>query len=460
MASILIVDDDIGIRANLQEILESEGHEVTPLMTAEDALSCLKEDEPDLILLDYKLPGMDGLKCLAHIKDYNSHIPVIIITSHADVSSAVTAMKLGAWDYIEKPFNLNKINLIVQKALDDKHKDEQIAYLQKEKKEYLGFNEIIGNSDKIKDIFKFVHQVANSPRTTVLIQGETGTGKELVARAIHYNSARANKPFIEINCSAFQEPLLEAELFGYEAGAFTGAIRRKKGLLELAHQGTFFLDEIGDMEIGLQSKLLKVIEDQSFRRVGGTKEIKVDTRIISATSRDLENKILENTFRQELYYRLNVASITLPPLRERKGDVLLLAEHFLKQYNAEFKKSIKGLSPDAEIMLSEHSWPGNIRELKNTIERAVLFEESNYLSSKSLSPYVSSVNRKIYNDKTEFDIPSGGISLIEIEKSLIEKALDYTNGNQTHAAKLLKISRETMKYRMRKFNIKFISKKN
>ena len=458
MASVLIVDDDIGIRANLQEILDLEGHEVTSLMTAEDALSCLTKEEPDLILLDLKLPGMDGLKCLAHIKDYNSHIPVIIITSHADVSSAVTAMKLGAWDYIEKPFNLNEISLIVQKALDDKHKDEQIAYLQKEKNEYLGFDEIIGNSDKIKDIFKFIHQVADSSRTTVLIQGETGTGKELVARAIHYNSVRASKPFIEINCSAFQEPLLEAELFGYEAGAFTGAIRRKKGLLELAHQGTFFLDEIGDMDIGLQSKLLKVIEDQSFRRVGGTKEIKVDTRIISATSRDLENKILENTFRQELYYRLNVASITLPPLRERKGDVLLLAEHFLRQYNAEFKKSIKGLSPDAEIMLSEHSWPGNIRELKNTIERAVLFEESNYLSLKSISLYERSVNRKIY--KTEFDIPPGGVSLIEIEKSLIEKALYCTNGNQTRAAKLLKISRETLKYRIRKFRIEVPLKKS
>ncbi len=460
MASILIVDDDIGIRTNLQEILESEGHGVISLMTAEDALSCITKDEPDLILLDFKLPGMDGLKCLAHIKEYNSHIPVIIITSHADVSSAVTAMKLGAWDYIEKPFNLDKITLIVQKALDDKHKDEQIAYLQKEKNEYLGFNEIIGNSDKIKDIFKFVHQVANSPRTTVLIQGETGTGKELVARAIHYNSARASKPFIEVNCSAFQEPLLEAELFGYEAGAFTGAIRRKKGLLELAHRGTFFLDEIGDMDIVLQSKLLKVIEDQSFRRVGGTKEIKVDTRIISATSRDLENKILENTFQKELYYRLNVASITLPPLRERKGDVLLLAEHFLKQYNAEFKKSIKGLNPDAEILLSEHSWPGNIRELKNIIERAVLFEETNYLSLKSISPYVSSINRKTYNNKTEFDIPPGGVSLIEIEKSLIEKALDCTDGNQTRAAKLLKISRETLKYRMRKFNIKFTTNKS
>ncbi|MCK4689895.1 MAG: sigma-54-dependent Fis family transcriptional regulator, partial [Candidatus Marinimicrobia bacterium] len=229
---------------------------------------------------------------------------------------------------------------------------------------------------------------------------------------------------------------------------------------ELAHQGTFFLDEIGDMYIGLQSKLLKVIEDQSFRRVGGTKEIKVDIRIISATSRDLENKILENTFRQELYYRLNVASITLPPLRERKGDVLLLAEHFLRQYNAEFKKSIKGLSPDAEIMLSEHSWPGNIRELKNTIERAVLFEESNYLSLKSISLYESSVNRKIYNDKTEFDIPPGGVSLIEIEKSLIEKALDCTNGNQTRAAKLLKISRETLKYRIKKFRIEVPLKKS
>ena len=458
MSSILIIDDDKDIRDTLQDIFEFKGYEVSTKAIAEDALNFLKKEEPDLILLDLKLPGMDGLDFLEEVNNlYN--IPVIIITGYADVDSAVKAMKLGARDYIKKPLTPDEISLIVERVVEEKHKDEQLEYLQK-KEELLGLSDLIGNSKQIKDIFKFIHKVANSPRTTVLIQGETGTGKELVARSIHYRSSRANKPFIEINCSAFQETLLESELFGYEAGAFTGARQRKKGLLELAHEGTFFLDEIGDIATGLQSKLLKVLETQSFRRIGGTKEIKVDTRIISATSRDLESNILKGTFRQELYYRLNVASITLPSLRERKGDVLLLAEHFLKQYNAEFKKNIKGLSPDVKVMLLDHSWPGNVRELKNTIERAALFEENDYLSLNSLLLYDSAMSKKIYKSEVDFDIKPGGISLTEVEKSLLEKALAYTNGNQTQAAKLLKISRETFRYKMRKFNIRFTTKKS
>lgn len=458
MSSILIIDDDKDIRGTLQEIFEFKGYEVSTEAIAEDALNFLKKEEPDLILLDLKLPGMDGLDFLEEVNNlYN--IPVIVITGYADVDSAVKAMKLGAREYIKKPLNPDEISLIVERVVEEKHKDEQLEYLQK-KEELLGLSDLIGNSKQIKDIFKFIHKVANSPRTTVLIRGETGTGKELVAKSIHYRSSRANKPFIEINCSAFQETLLESELFGYEAGAFTGARQRKKGLLELAHEGTFFLDEIGDMATGLQSKLLKVLETQAFRRVGGTKEIKVDTRIISATSRDLESNILKGTFRQELYYRLNVASITLPSLKERKGDVLLLTEHFLKQYNAEFKKNIKGLNPDVKVMLLHHSWPGNVRELKNTIERAVLFEENDYLSLNSLLLYDSAMSKKIYKSEVDFDIKPEGISLTEVEKSLIEKALAYTNGNQTQAAKLLKISRETLKYRIKKLNIRFTNKKS
>lgn len=458
MSSILIIDDDKDIRDTLQDIFKFKGYEVSTKAIAEDALNFLKKEEPDLILLDLKLPGMDGLDFLEEVNNlYN--IPVIIITGYADVDSAVKAMKLGARDYIKKPLTPDEISLIVERVVEEKHKDEQLEYLQK-KEELLGLSDLIGNSKQIKDIFRFIHKVANSPRTTVLIRGETGTGKELVARSIHYGSSRANKPFIEINCSAFQETLLESELFGYEAGAFTGARQRKKGLLELAHEGTFFLDEIGDIATGLQSKLLKVLETQSFRRIGGTKEIKVDTRIISATSRDLEINILKGTFRQELYYRLNVASITLPSLRERKGDVLLLAEHFLKQYNAEFKKNIKGLSPDVKAMLLDHSWPGNVRELKNTIERAALFEENDYLSLNSLLLYDSAMSKKIYKSEVDFDIKPGGISLTEVEKSLLEKALAHTNGNQTQAAKLLKISRETFRYKMRKFNIRFAARKS
>jgi len=455
MASIAVVDDDKGIREALQELLVGHDHYVQLFGNAEDAIRYIRTEEPDLVLLDMQLPGMDGLECLRRIKAHNDEIVVVIITGHADISTAVTAMKLGAWDYIRKPFNLDEIILTIRKAVEKKHKDEQIAYLQKEKDHRLGFNEIIGQSSQIKEVFRFIRQVADSARTTVLIRGETGTGKELVARAIHYNSQRAQKPFIEINCSAFQETLLEAELFGYEQGAFTGASHRKKGLLEVAHQGTFFLDEIGDMDIGLQAKLLRVLEEQKFRRVGGTREINVDCRIISATSRDIDKLVREEKFREDLFYRLNVASVAIPPLRQREGDVLVLAQHFLKLFNAEFKKNVKGISKPVEKMLLWHSWPGNVRELKNVIERAVLFEKSKLLTAESVNLFGRDVQPRpmSWAALDECVIPPDGVSLTEVERSLIENALSTANGNQTRAAKLLKISRETLKYRMKKFAI-------
>jgi DNA-binding NtrC family response regulator len=456
MASVLVVDDDVGVRVNLQEILESEGHEVTSLITAEDALDFLRQDEPDLILLDFRLPGMDGIQCLSKIKKEHGNISVIMITSHANVDDAVKAMKLGAWDYIKKPFSIDEISLTIRKALESKLKDEHIAYLEKEKNTLLGFDEIIGASHQIQEIKKFISEVSSYPKTTVLIRGETGTGKELVARAIHKNSVRSLKPFIEVNCSAFQESLLEAELFGYEQGAFTGAVHRKKGLLELAHNGTFFLDEIGDMAATLQSKILRVLEEQKFRRVGGTREIYVDTRIISATSRDLEKSIGEGTFREDLFFRLNVAMIVLPPLRKRKDDVLLLADYFLTKFNAEFKKNIKGISKAVKERLMEHDWPGNVRELKNTMERAVLFERGEELSLYSLSLYHRGELKAMVDlpQAEDLQIPPEGISLMDMEKTLIENALKSTNGNQSKAAELLDISRETLKYRIKKFKIK------
>ncbi|MFA4840020.1 MAG: sigma-54 dependent transcriptional regulator [Candidatus Neomarinimicrobiota bacterium] len=454
MASVLIIDDDRGVGTILKEVLSAEGHDVTALISAEDGISFLKADEPDLILLDLQLPGMSGLDFLEKFQDKRDRIPVIIITSHGDVQTAVRAMKLGASDYIKKPFNIEEVVLIIQKVLDTKTKDEHLAYLR-EKNEISEHERIVGESPEIKGVFQFIRYVATTPKTTVLIRGETGTGKELVAKAIHYSSNRAKKPFIEINCSAFQETLLEAELFGYEPGAFTDARQRKKGLLEIADHGTFFLDEIGDMSMGLQSKILKVIEKQCFRRVGGTKEINVDTRIISATSRDLEKNMLGQTFREDLFYRLNVASIYIPPLRQRDGDVLLLAEHFLRIYNTEFKKNVQGFTNEAKSRLVAHSWPGNVRELKNVIERAVLFETETVITLKHLNVPGREIGRpameSFKSDWTE--LPSVGISLSNIEKELIQKALTKTNGNQTQAARLLNISRETLKYRMRKHRI-------
>lgn len=451
MASILVIDDDKYIRSTFEDLLLPAGHDVKTLASAEEALIYLQSEYADLILLDIKLPGMDGLAFLEQLQKLKCDIPVVVITSFANVDTSVQAMKLGAKDYIRKPFNLDEITLIVDKIVEEQQIEDQLAYFQKQKDVIFGFGDIIGNSEPIKEVFRFIQQVANSPKTTVLIRGETGTGKELVARAIHYKSERGNKPFIEINCSAFQETLLEAELFGYEAGAFTNATHRKKGLLELAHHGSFFFDEIGDMAPSLQAKILKVLEKQTFRRVGGTKEIHIDTRIISASSRNIETCISEGTFREDLYYRLNVASITLPPLRDRKEDVILLAEHFLKSYNAEFKKNLKGITNKLKTKLLEHSWPGNVRELKNAIERAVLFEVSDLLTCDNIS-LLDSLATPSKNHNL-IQIPNDGLSLIDIEKSLIEQALIKTNRNQTRAAKLLNISREALKYRMKKFNL-------
>lgn len=456
MASIIIVDDDIGIRTLLKESLESDGHETFGFISAEEALGHLGRYDPDLILLDLNLPGIHGFDFLQKINTMNLSIPVVVVTSNSDVASAVKAMKLGACDYICKPFNLDELSVIIQKVIESKTKDDHIAFLRR-KSQYSDSERIVGDSLPMQDVFKFIEHVARTSKTTVLIRGETGTGKELVAKAIHYQSDRANKPFIDINCSAFNENLLEAELFGYEPGAFTDAKHRKKGLLELAHQGTFFLDEIGDMAIGLQAKILKVIEKQSFRRLGGTQEIRVDTRIISATSRNLEEGIKKKTFREDLYYRLNVATITLPPLRERNDDVLALADFFLQVYNHEFKKNITGFSADVKTLLTKYTWPGNVRELRNAIEKAVLFETSAQvtLNNFKIAGLENSKSINFLTSPSNFILPLDGISLKEIEKALIENALISTRGNQSKAAKLLKISRETFKYRMKKYGVRY-----
>ncbi len=451
MASLLIVDDNQGIRTTLSELLSSENHDTVSLMTAEDALVSFKKNEPDLILLDLALPGMNGFQFLHEVKKLSIHIPVIIITSYSDVASAVKAMRLGAYDYITKPFNLDEIVITVDKALDSKQREDHLAYLRR-KNQPLGFDKIIGNSPEVKKVYNFIRQLSSAPNTSVLIRGETGTGKELVAQAIHQNSSRSNKPFIEINCSAFQENLLEAEFMGFEAGAFTGAITRKKGLLELADNGSFFMDEVGDMPMSLQAKILKVIEEQTFRRIGGIKELKVNTRIISATSRNLEKHIESGDFRKDLFYRLNVASIILPPLRERGEDILLLANHFLNQFNKEFKKSIQGFADTVKEKLVQYSWPGNVRELKNMVERAVLFEEGVYIQPDNLN-FHTDHSTDIFTEFLTDNFPSTGISIENVEKSLITSALSRARGNQTQAARLLNLSRETLKYRLKKYQI-------
>jgi len=455
MDSVYIIDDEKEICDTLKGMFEISGYEVATFQSGELALPVIMRDQPDVIILDLHLPGIDGLEILSRIKKFDPEIEVIMITGFVDVVSAVKAIKLGAREYIKKPVIFEELNLIVHNALEVKKKNEQLNYLHARKRNKI--NDMVGTSSAMQPVYNFIDQVAISPKTTVLITGETGTGKGLVARSIHYKSPRGKKSFIEVNCSAIQPSLLESELFGYEAGAFTGANNRKKGLLELAHEGTFFLDEIGDMSLELQAKVLKVLEEQSFRRVGGTKEIKIDIRIISASSKNLLEKVEEGTFRRDLIYRLNVATCHLPPLRDRREDVLLLAEHYLHIFNAEFGKSITSIKSSAKQILSDNAWIGNVRELRNIIERAVLFEKSNELTLDSIgglsfSPPVNQ-GSNVKFDVAQINIPDEGISLVDVERNIIVKALKKARGNQTRAAQLLGLTRETLKYRLKKHKI-------
>ncbi|NQT97251.1 MAG: sigma-54-dependent Fis family transcriptional regulator [Candidatus Marinimicrobia bacterium] len=455
MDLIHIIDDEKEIRYTLKKMFEISGYDVSTFSSGETALPVIMRDQPDVIILDLHLPGMDGLEILSRLKKFDSEIEVIMITGYADVVSAVKAIKLGARDYIKKPVVFEELNLIVHNALEVKKKNEQLNYLQAEKRHKI--SDMVGTSSAMQPVYNFIDQVAVSPRTTVLITGETGTGKGLVARSIHYKSPRSKNQFIEINCSAIQPSLLESELFGYEAGAFTGANNRKKGLLELAHEGTFFLDEIGDMSLELQSKVLKVLEEQSFRRVGGTKKIKIDIRIISASSKDLFKRVEKGTFRRDLIYRLNVATCRLPPLRDRGEDVILLAEHYLQIFNTEFGKNITSINPSAKRVLRDNVWIGNVRELRNIIERAVLFEKDNELTLDSIGGLSFSPpenqQSEVSIDTSQIDIPDEGISLVDVECNIIIRALKKAGGNQTRAAQLLGLTRETLKYRLKKHKI-------
>lgn len=455
MSTIAIIDDEPLIREYLYDFLTGEKYHVNTYSSGEEALPIIKENPPDLILLDLKLPGMSGMEILKSLKQYNPEIIVIIITGHGDISVSVEAIKQGAWDFILKPAELAEIHYTIQRALDSKLKDEKILFLQNENKKK--FDTIIGESEEIKNVLSLINIVAKSSKTSVLIRGETGTGKGLAARMIHNKSKREQYPFVEINCSAMQETLLESELFGYEQGAFTGANTRKKGLLEIADHGTFFLDEIGDMSLNLQSKLLKVIEEKKFYRLGGQKEISIDVRFISATSKNLEEYILNNQFRKDLIFRLNVVSITIPPLRNRGKDVLLIAQYYLKLFNQELRRNISSIDDSAQEVLLEYNWPGNIRELRNIIERAVIFEKRSGLSAHALALPKSSISQPSIVSEVknfqEFEIPASGISLSEVERNLISNALSQCMQNKTKAAKLLGISRDKIRYKIKKHKL-------
>ncbi len=450
--SILVVDDEVGARESLKMILKGD-YQIFLAKNAEEAFRQIDLHIPDVILLDLILPDMDGLRVLERIKQRLPDQIIIMITATKTVKTAVEAMKLGAYDYITKPFDVDELRLIIHRALSTRALKEENQRLWMEVDRTFGFDNIIGKSKEMKEIFKVVKQVADT-RSTVLIMGESGTGKELISRAIHYHSPRRNHPFVTINCAAIPETLIESELFGHEKGAFTNAIEKKLGRFEVAHQGTLFLDEIGELSLMTQAKILRFLEEKEFNRVGGAKTIKVDVRLITATNKDLPQLVKKGQFREDLYYRINVVPILLPPLRERREDIPLLINHFIQKFSEENKKEVKGVSQQAMELLMNYEWPGNVRELENLIERIIALTPNQTIEANELPLPI--VNQSKTNGLKE-SVLSGQISFSkaeeEFEKEIILDALRRANFIQSHAAEMLGISRRILKYKMDKLGI-------
>jgi DNA-binding NtrC family response regulator len=452
-ARILVVDDEYLIRWTLQQNLEKEGYEVFLAETGEEALDKLKDEAPDLMVLDIKLPGMDGYEVLERGLKIDPGIITIMITAFEDVEKVVKAMRLGAFDYITKPFDLSKVHLSIQKALEASQLKREVRHLRREKKSWYGLDSVIAVSQEMGRVLQISEKIAQSEAATVLIQGESGTGKEVIAHLIHERSKRQDMAFITVNCANFPEQMLENELCGHEKGAFTDAREVKKGLLEVADRGTLFLDEIGDMNLNLQGKILRLVEQKTFRRIGGLKDIQVDVRIITATNKDLLKLKEEGKFREDLFYRINVASIRIPPLRERPSDILPLTKYFIHKYNEDFHKSVQKISKGVEDFLENYNWPGNVRELKNVIERAMILIEEDTLLMEHLPIEILGQASKQGGAIEGIRIPPEGISMEKVEEALVRQALKMTNGNQTKASKLLDISRDALRYRIQKFGI-------
>jgi DNA-binding NtrC family response regulator len=450
--SVLIVDDEVGVRESLKMILKKD-YDVFLAKDAEEAFLQIKEHSPDVILLDIILPDLDGLKVLEKIKQNEPDIVVIMITATNTAKTAVEAMKLGAYHYVTKPFDNDELRLIISRSLSEKALKQELIFRREEMDKSFDFGNILGKSKGMKDIFKMVKQIADS-KSTVLIMGESGTGKELISRAIHYNSNRKNYPFVTINCAAIPETLIESELFGHEKGAFTNAIEKKLGRFEVAHQGTLFLDEIGELSLTTQAKILRFLEEKEFNRVGGSKTIKVDVRLITATNKDLNQMIKKGGFREDLYYRINVVPIVIPPLRERKEDIPILIDHFINKFSVENNKNVKGINKEALEFLMQYEWPGNVRELENLIERVIALTSNEYIPANEL-PYSFKNIPKINGLKES--VLDGKVSFLqaeeEFEKEVILDALKKTNYIQSHAAEILGISRRILKYKMDKLGI-------
>ena len=444
-SKILIVDDEVSMREFLEIMLSKEGYKVSSSGSGKEALRMLNDTIYDLIVSDVQMPGMNGIELLRNVKEVCPDTTVIMITAYASTESGVEAMKAGAYDYITKPFKVDEIKLIIKNALEKKRLEVENLLLKREFRERYSFGSILGNSPEMLRVYDLIEKIGPT-KTNVLVEGESGTGKELVAKAIHYQSPRREKPFVAITCGAIPDGLMESELFGHMKGSFTGAIANKAGLFEMADGGTVFLDEIGELPLAIQVKLLRVIQERSFRRVGGTEDITVDVRIISATNKTLEEEVKKGNFREDLYYRLNVLQIRMPPLRERLSDVPILARHFLDKYAKEHGKDVKGITTVAMRILEGYSYPGNVRELENVIERGVALEQGAQLSAESLPGF-----------KQLTYIPPGGLDLEQAvgkyEKVLLVSALDKAGGVKKRAAKLLNISFRSIRYRLEKYGL-------
>jgi len=447
-ATVLVVDDEPLIRWSLVNRLKEDGYRTVEAGTASEAVSHHR-DGVDLVLLDYHLPDANGLQVLKQIKDTDPDTLVIVLTANTEVGVAVEAMKSGAFHYANKPFDLDEIMLLVEKALETTQLRREVRVLRARQAQPYGPGSIVGQSEPIKAVRALLEKIGVSPASTVLLTGESGSGKDLAAKVIHYSSARASKPFMNITCSALPETLLESELFGHERGAYTGADRLKHGLIESADGGTVFLDEIGEMVPLLQAKLLRFLEEKSFKRVGGSQDIKVDVRVIASTNRSLQEEVKKGHFREDLFYRLNVLSVVLPPLRERRGDVPMLINHYVDIFNTEFRKKIRGVSPTAMAALQAYPWRGNVRELRNAVERAMLLAEGNELTELHF-PMLTVSDTDL---STGMGLPPEGINLEALERSLVVQALERSGWNQTKAATLLGLNRDQIRYRIEKFEL-------
>lgn len=447
---ILVVDDEESMRHMLSELLNKEGYDVDAAQNGEEALIRIEENEFDLVLCDVRMPKMNGLDFLREVKTKKLEPAIIMMSAYSTVDLAVEAMKRGASDYISKPFKTDEIVLKLTRAYEQERLKRENTLLKKELKEEHQFGNMIARNLKMKELFDTIEKVSGY-KTTVLIVGESGTGKELLARAIHYNSPRAEKPFVAINCAAIPENLLESELFGHRKGAFTDAIRTKKGLFEEAHEGTLFLDEIGELPLILQVKLLRALQEEEIRRVGDNQPIKVNVRIVAATVHDLAQRVQKGTFRSDLYYRLNVLALTVPPLRERRDDIPLLVKHFLQKFNQKLGTNIEKISPESYQILLQYDWPGNVRELENILERAMVLSSGPVIMEEALPPEIRNYPQKEGTSHLPDEL-SLKKAIRALEVDLITKVLKVTNNNHTRAAQILEISHRALLYKLKQYH--------